>query len=179
MKFIYFFVFVFFITIFSCKSTKYTEYQINFFEILVENKSLRIESDTAYPQVTNAMQQVLNSGILSAGNNASSISLIGNSNFLRISGDSITSYLPYFGERQMNIDFGGTNGGIQLQGIMENYTVTKGINNSVILSFKAKSKQESYNIQIKLYPNLNAVIHLNGNSRSPISYSGRVEVLNE
>ncbi|WP_298555712.1 DUF4251 domain-containing protein [uncultured Algibacter sp.] len=158
---------------------KYTTSQLKTFETLIENKKFTIESDRAYPQVSNAMQQVLNSGILLPNSSAGSISLIGNSNFLTISGNSISSYLPYFGERQMNIDFSGRDSAIQLLGLMENYTVIKGKNHSISIKFDAKSKLESFKTYIILYPNLKADIQIVGATRSPISYSGKVELLDE
>ena len=114
MKSIYLFTCLILFTALSCKSSKTnpTDAQILSLEQLVKTKNFTIESDRAYPQVSNAMMQVFNSGMLQQGNNAGSISLIGNANFLTISGDSITSYLPYFGERQMNVEYGGTDSAI-------------------------------------------------------------------
>lgn len=170
---------IFLIMLCSCKATKYSDNQIKTLANLVENKNYTIESDWAYPQVTNAMQQVLNSGILQPGNSPNAINLIGNGNFLTISGDSITTYLPYFGERQMNVDYGGRDSAIQLEGIMKNYTITEGKHNSFIIKFDANSKNESFKTQIRLFPNLKADIQMLGNSRFQISYSGTVEKLNE
>ena len=163
----------------SCKSSKskVTDAQIKALDILVENKNYTIESDWAHPLVTNAMQQVLNSGILGAGSSANAINLIGNSNFLTISGDSIKSYLPYFGERQMNVGYAGRDSGIQLQGLLENYTVEKGKNNSYTISFSAKGKTEKFRVNIVLFPNLKSDMQLIGNGRFPISYTGQVESL--
>ncbi|WP_396601028.1 DUF4251 domain-containing protein [Algibacter sp. R77976] len=177
MKSNYIFIFAFLITLFACKSTKISQSEIEAFETLVENKNYRIESDMAHPQVSNAMQQVLNSGILQGGSSANAISLIGNSNFLTVSGDSITSYLPYFGERQMNIDYSGEDSGIQLKGLLENYKAIKGKNNSYNISFGAKSRSESFKVFITLYPNLKSNLQINGSGRFPISYSGQVEAL--
>lgn len=162
----------------SCKSSKSkaTSAQIKALETLVENKNYSIESDWANPQFSNAMQQVLNSGLLQPGNSAGAINLIGNPNFLTISGDSITSYLPYFGERQMNIGY-GRDGAIELKGIMENYTAVKGKHNRYNISFDAKSKSENFNVIITLFPNTKSDIQLIGNGRFPISYTGHVKAI--
>lgn len=164
----------------SCKSSKskFTDSQIKTLETLVEKRNFTIESDWAYPQVSTAMQQVLNSGILQPGNAAGAISLIGNSNFLTITGDSITSYLPYFGERQMSVDYGGRDSAIQLKGLIENYTEEKGKNNVSILKFDANSKSENFRVSIRLFPNLKSEIIILGATRFPISYAGRIEAIN-
>lgn len=161
----------------SCKSTKnqVTSDQIKTLDNLVENKRYSIESNWAYPQVTYAMQQVLNSGVLQPGSAANSINLIGNANYLTIAGDSINAYLPYFGERQINLDYGGRDNAIELNGKIENYTITKSKNNRYLIKFNAKNKIETYSIIISLFPNLNSEIRINSSSRFPISYTGKVE----
>ena len=83
---------LFVLTLMACGSSKSsaTDSEIKALTDLVNNQNFRIESEWAYPQASRAMQQTAK--LLGPGNNASSISLIGNSNFLTISGDSITSY---------------------------------------------------------------------------------------
>ncbi|MFD1613687.1 DUF4251 domain-containing protein [Gelatiniphilus marinus] len=165
------------IAFFSCKSasSKITDEQIEALEVLVENRNFTIESTWAHPQTTLATQQVFNSGLLPAGSSSGAINLIGNSNFLTISGDSITSYLPYFGERQMHVGYGGNNGAIQFNGIVENYTVTEGKRDSYTISCTAKRKTERFKVTIKLFPNLKSYITLTSASRNSISYSGEVK----
>jgi len=166
------------LTVLSCgTSNKVTQAQIDTLDQMVQNRHFRIESDWAYPLTTGALQRVLNSGLLPAGSTASAINLIGNSNFLTVSGDSITSYLPYFGERQMQVEYGGKDSPIQFNGLMENYKAEKIKNNSYEITFKAKSKSESFDVYITLSPSLRSQIVLNGNSRFPIRYSGNVKAV--
>ncbi|MEN3324055.1 DUF4251 domain-containing protein [Mariniflexile soesokkakense] len=180
MKSVYLLIGLFIIAITSCKSSKPTinQTEIDAFNAMVANKHFRIESDWAYPQVTNAMQQVLSSGLLQPGSAAGSINLIGNSNFLRISGDSISSYLPYFGERQMNVAYGGSDSAIQFKGLVENYKAIQNNDNSYTINFEAKNNSENFNVFIKLSPNLNSNITINGTSRNTIRYSGNVKPIN-
>ena len=167
---------VFFMLLLSCKSAnQYSDAQIKNLETLIESKHYTIESDWARPQVTYAMQQVLNSGILQPGSAPNAISLIGNANFLTISGDSIKAYLPYFGERQMNVGYGGRDGAIELDGLLEDYTFEPKKNNSYLITFNANSKIEAYNISIAVFPNMKSEIRVNSSSRFPISYTGKVE----
>lgn len=180
MKSIYLIAVMFAMAFWSCKSasSKTTDEQIKALETLVEKRNFTIESDWAYPQTTAATQRVLNSGLLPAGSSSGAISLIGNSNFLSISGDSITSYLPYYGERHTNVGYGGTDSAIQLKGLVEDYKVTKGKRNSYTISCDAKSKLERFQVVIKLFPSLKSYITLMGTSRNPISFSGQVETSN-
>ncbi len=172
-------LYVFFIVMFSCKSaSQYSDAQIKNLETLIESKRFTIESDWARPQVTYAMQQVLNSGILQPGSAPNAISLIGNANFLTISGDSIKAYLPYFGERQMNVGYGGRDGAIKLDGLLEDYVFEAKKRNSYLITFNANSKIEAYNISIAVFPNMKSEIRVNSSSRFPISYTGEIERIN-
>ncbi|MEW4924609.1 DUF4251 domain-containing protein [Algibacter sp. 2305UL17-15] len=165
----------------SCKSSKSTatSAEIEALGTLVEAQKFIIESEWAYPQATNAMSQVLNSGLLPPGSNSGAINLIGNANFLKISGDSIYSYLPYFGERQMQVAYGGMDSAIEFKGVMENYTATKNEDNSYTILCEAKSNSENFNVMIRLYPNLKSELNLRGASRFQIQYSGEVEAISE
>lgn len=177
MKQVYYILILVFFYVFSCVSSKSTASpkQIEALADLINNKKFSIESNWAYPQATYAMQQVLNSRLLQPGNNANAISLIGNSNFLTISGDSISSYLPYYGERQMQVQYGGGDSAIEFNGLMEDYKTIKNENESYTISFKTKSKSENFNISIVIFPNLRSEIILNGTTRFTIRYSGTVK----
>ncbi|WP_165454345.1 DUF4251 domain-containing protein [Hyunsoonleella pacifica] len=165
----------------SCKTSKEiaTAQQYETFKALIASQEFTIESDWAYPQLTNAMTQVLNSGLMGPNNNGNSINLIGNANFLTIKGDSITSYLPYFGERQMQVAYGGTDSAIQFNGVMEDLKIEDGKKNRKIFTFRAKSNAENFNVIITLFPNNTSQIVLNGNSRFSIQYSGQVKKISQ
>lgn len=164
------------IFIISCVSSKSnaTAEEIVALETLINNKNFKIESNWAYPRNTMAMQQVLNSGLMQPGNSSGAISLIGNFNFLTISGDSISSYLPYYGERQMQVAYGGGDSAIQFNGLLEDYNIVKNKNNSYTVSFHSKSNSEGFDGNITIFPNLKSEIILNSTSRFSIQYSGEV-----
>jgi len=180
MKSIYLLIVLFIMATTSCNSSKSVlgQAEMDAFNTMVTNKQFRIESNWAYPQVTTAMQQVLSSGLLQPGSSAGSINLIGNYNFLRISGDSITSYLPYFGERQMNVAYGGGDSAIEFKGLIENYKAVRNKDNSYNINLEAKSNTENFKVFIKLFPNLNSDMTLHGTSRFSIQYTGAVAPFN-
>lgn len=165
----------------SCGSSKTTFSQANSdaLDALVQKKHFKTESDWAHPQATAALQQVVNSGLLGPGSSAGAISLAGNYNHLTISGDSISSHLPYFGERQMNVDYGGGDSAIEFDGVMKNYKAEKNKDHSYTISFEAKSKSENFNVSIKLFPSLKSDMMVSGSSRFSIRYSGSVQELAE
>ncbi|MFV0564432.1 MAG: DUF4251 domain-containing protein [Flavobacteriaceae bacterium] len=165
------------LTVVSCGTPKSTATpaQIETLNTLVNGKQFKIESDWAYPQSTMAMQQV--AGLLGPGNSAGNINLMSNSNFLKIQGDSISSYLPYFGERQMNVGYGGSDSTIEFKGLMQDYTTTVNKDNSISIVCDAVSNSETFTVNITLWPSLNSEIFLTSASRNSIRYSGTVEAM--
>lgn len=162
--------------IISCSTTKnkFTQADILKLDSLVTQKQFTIESDMASTQITSAMQQVYNVRLMPAGSGVGNVNLIGNYNFLTISGDSISSHLPYFGEVRSSANYGSNNGAITFKGTTKNYTVIKNKDASYNILFDAKSNTESFEVNIKLFPNLHSSIFLNGFTRSSIRYDGTV-----
>ncbi|MDT0558847.1 DUF4251 domain-containing protein [Ichthyenterobacterium sp. W332] len=173
------FLLVLSLCLFSCASTKTsaTAEQLRIFQSIIDGEPYIIESDFAFPQNTNAMMQLQNSGILNPSNrNMSRISLIGNPNQLTITGKEVSSQLPYFGEVQVPSRV-NTNNGIVLQGSVENYDVKEGKGGSYIINFNAKSTNEGFKVTIQIYPNLRIAMLLNGSKRLPIRYTGKIKLL--
>ncbi|WP_067149287.1 DUF4251 domain-containing protein [Pseudotamlana agarivorans] len=165
----------FVVLLMACGSgkTNATQAELDRLATTVNNKDFKIVSDWAFPTTTMAMQQAAR--LLPPGNQGGSVNLIGNSNFLTISGDSITSYLPYFGERQMGGSYGGDDSAIAFKGLMKNYKVTQKKDSSYDISFEAKSNSENFRVNITLFPNLKSEMILTGNTRTPIRYSGSIQ----
>ncbi len=152
--------------------------QIQKLQRLVDAKDFEIISDMAYPQNTSAMSALQNSGLIQPGSNVNQINLIGNVNYLKIQGDSIFAELPYFGERQMNADYNGSDSSISIANVLQNYTVdTDEKEGSITVNFNAKTQRELLRFNIILYPNFKSSMFLNGPTRQPIRYTGRVNAL--
>ena len=150
--------------------------QIKELEELVSSKSFHIQSNWAMPLMTNSMNSIANAGLLPVGSTGSQISLIGNSNYLKVEGDTISAYLPYFGERQMGAAYSSNNNAIQFKGIPENYKVTDDEKTkSKEISFNINNKTESFRVFLTLTPNLSSTIIVNSSQRFSIRYRGEVE----
>jgi hypothetical protein len=143
-----------------------------------DNKSFTIISDWANPltgsQVNFYGSRYDLSGLYPAGSGGSRVSLIGNSNSLTVSKDSINGFLPYYGEVQVVRNYGGR-GGITFDAVHQNYKVEKDLNGGIInISFDVEDESERFQVAIKLYSNYNAHITLNSAYRNTISYDGEV-----
>ncbi len=146
---------------------------------MMNKKNFQIVSSWAQPQVTLAMQQLGNSGMLPQGSNVANIDISTHSNYLKMENDSVKAILPFYGERQ----FGGgynNNEGIAFEGIPHNLTIEKDRRDSYSIRFNIKDKNSSseyYQVFIKLFTNLASTITINSNQRRSIQYRGTVSAI--
>ncbi len=144
-------------------------------DALVAQKAFQIDLDWAYPLATGTLNRIATSGLLPPGSTASSISLIGNSNYFRMYGDSIVMDLPYYGERQLAGDYDTSKNGIKFKGIPENYEVQKNEKKqSYEISFLIRNDRESSRVFVTLFPDHIANININSSHRTPIRYKGQI-----
>jgi hypothetical protein len=153
-------------------------------QAIVNAKRLEITSNWARPMVTTAFMQVANTNILGPGNTASSINLTSNSNSLKVKGDTISGYFPYFGEVQFGGGYANSNHqGIEFKDIPEDYTVTVNDDkHTVELNFKIADQyrsNERYNVFITLFQNKRSSIQINSTNRTSIEYTGSIDQLKE
>lgn len=181
MKTIYPFLLIALFALYGCGSTKSaTVEDIAALRNLVENQHFTIESDWAQPTASIALMDLSSAGLLGPGNSSSNINLQGNSNFLKIEGDSITSYLPFYGERHMGAGYGGRDNTIAFDGEMQDYeAVWNDAKQRYNITFKAKSHNEKFDVMITLFPNNSSTIVLTSSSRSAMRYTGKVEALDD
>ena len=91
--------------------------------------------------------------------------------------DTVAAYLPYFGERQAGGSYGGTDIGIEFEGVPKDLVVSEDKENSYKISFKIKDKNtttENYNVIVRVYPSLSSTIYVNSTQKNSIRYRGKV-----
>jgi len=129
---------------------------------LIESKKIEFEADWALAQL------------------GARINLIGNPNYLRIKGDSLFAFLPYFGVRTGGGGGYGDSGGIEVSDIMKNYKVEYDSDKRrIILEFSAKGKQESIDFYMTVFGGGSSTVSVRSTTRSSISYDGKTMVLKE
>ncbi|MBJ7882474.1 DUF4251 domain-containing protein [Gelidibacter salicanalis] len=173
--------------ILSCGSSKeFTAQEDQAYENLkdlVASRSLEIISNSASPFASAAFSRVANSNILGPGNSANHIDITTNANKLTIKGDSISGYLPFFGEQNFGGGYNNNKNSIEFNEVPKDYKVTHDDQkHAVEISFKIDDKyrnSEHYDMMIILYPNLRSTIRVQSTTRSSIEYSGRVSPLEE
>ena len=164
----------------SCASSKQkaTPEQIQVLTDLVENQSMEFVADWAFPLATNSLNQLSNAGLLQPGSTAGRINLIGNVNYLKIKNDSISAYLPYFGERQFGGAYNNDNTGIRFNSVPDNLTITKDEkSNGYSIAFDITRDTESFQVFLRLFPNKKGALNINSNQRHSIAYQGTIKSL--
>ena len=96
---------------------------------------------------------------------------------LKVKGDTIIAYLPYFG-RAYVAPIDPTKGGIQFTSTQNNYTLKAKKKNSEI-TIVPKNIQEVHQLHLNISPNGNASLQVISNNRDPINFNGYVEALKE
>ncbi len=145
----------------------------------ITEKQFEIVSDFAIPRASAAYTQVVNSGLLGVGNSGTTVNLSGNSNYLRMYGDSISIALPFFGERQFGGGY-GRDSGISFNGLYKDYKETyHPEKDSYTISFQTTNATDNAFFTINMYASLRTTIFMNSTNRSSISYDGHVGKLNK
>lgn len=165
-----------FVFVIGCSSARVaTPSEIETLQTIVATKSFEFTADSASPMATRSLNAVANSGLLPPGSNASRINLVGDSNYLKIEGDSVSANLPYFGERQMGGGYGASTG-IEFDGLpkdyKEHYDSEK---NKYTIGFNINNNTEQYTVLMDIFSNLSTTISVVSSSRFSIRYDGTIK----
>lgn len=145
----------FLLLVFSCKSAdvpkQSKEEAIAALQVKIDSRDYKIEIDRVYPM---------------GGRSISPSSPYS----LTIKGDSVYSYLPYFG-RGYSLPYGGGEG-LNFDSTIKDYSLeytTKGV---ARISFSTQSREDSFSFSIEVFPGGSSSIHVAPTKRQMISYSG-------
>ncbi|TQD40246.1 DUF4251 domain-containing protein [Haloflavibacter putidus] len=145
----------------------------------IENKTIAIRFNSAEPKFNRALEQLSVQGMLGAGNTAGNISLTASKNYLKIKGDSIKAYLPYFGSRQ-GISMRDNLGAIEFSGIPKNYSMvydTEKRQTEISFSIDQKESNENYSVILYISNSGGSVLNINSSNRDRIAYRGKATAL--
>ena len=93
---------------------------------------------------------------------------------LEVKGDTLVSYLPYFG-RAYNVPYGGGKG-YNFTAPITDYQATKNRKGNTRITFRTYNEEDIITFMLDIFPNGNATIDVTAREREPISYSGQMEV---
>ena len=94
---------------------------------------------------------------------------------LEIRGDSLISYLPYFG-RAYSIPYGGGKGLI-FDAPITNYRCVINTKKTALITFESRNDEDVYQFQVDIFPSGSATIDVVPTKRQSISYQGDLNLL--
>jgi len=94
---------------------------------------------------------------------------------LEIRGDSLISYLPYFG-RAYSIPYGGGKGLI-FDAPITNYRCVINTKKTALITFESRNDEDAYQFQVDIFPSGSATIDVVPTKRQSISYQGDLNLL--
>lgn len=92
---------------------------------------------------------------------------------LKVIGDSVIAYLPFFG-RAYRVDYSSNEGGIKFNTIMKNYTVKKRLTRFIV-NFEAQTEGEFYGVSLLVTRLGYCSLTITSNNRQVINYSGIID----
>lgn len=158
----------------SCTSTKQAAQSNTALEAMIQKEAFKIVVRSAEPQLTGALVQIGNSGLIPPGSNISRIDLSGQNFYISLADQNVSILLPYFGERQIG---GGyqRDTRISYEGKVEELSIEKNDKKQrYLVRFNIIKETESFQFTINVFNNLSSTISLQSSHRRPINYSGKV-----
>lgn len=90
---------------------------------------------------------------------------------LKVKGDSVFSYLPYFGVAY-SLPYAGRGKGLIFNDRISGFTEESTKGGNINIDFKVTNDEDYYQFHLTLTPHASASISINSNHRQTISYSG-------
>jgi hypothetical protein len=169
----------------SCKTNQIAKAEakandLKILDSLYAKKDYHIKINVAYPFASVATTKVANELLRNTGNSANRIDVSGDGNFIKIQNDTVSGYLPFFGEsRTSSVSYGGTDLDIQFEEPLKD--LKKQINTEkpkLKLEFTTEQKRnnnEKYDVSIDIYPNKNVRVNIRPVHKTVMQYDGRLD----
>jgi len=93
---------------------------------------------------------------------------------VQMKGDSLFSYLPYFG-RAYSIPYGSGNG-LHFAAPIKGYESAKGKNGRTQVTIMVENEGDRLTYNFEIFPNGHANVDVFSREREPINYSGDLEI---
>lgn len=94
--------------------------------------------------------------------------------FISVIGDRVESFLPYFGIAYSLPMDGGE--GLRFTAPITGYTDTSGRNGKRVISFTARTPEDSYDFRLEVFPTGSSHLTVNSGKKQNISFSGQMDL---
>ena len=93
--------------------------------------------------------------------------------FVAMRGDTLESYLPFFG-RAYALPYGSPSQGLNFTSLIKGYRQSALKHNGMRMELEVASQEDRYRYQIDVYPNGKAYIRVQGQERDAVSFDGEL-----
>ena len=100
---------------------------------------------------------------------------VGGTYSLEVRGDTLVSYLPYFG-RSYQVPYGGRPKGLNFTEIIQRYTTAKDDRDQTIVTIEVTNEEDTYQYRLSILDNGNSSIDVQSNQHDPITFTGMMAV---
>ena len=98
---------------------------------------------------------------------------VGSDYSIELKGDTVRSYLPYFGVAH-SANYGGKNV-LDFKKVYTDYTFTEGKKETLLVSFTVENENETLQYHLTIYPNGTVRVFIQPMKRDSVSYSGKLD----
>lgn len=88
--------------------------------------------------------------------------------------DRVESFLPYFG-RTYSLPYGGGEG-LRFDAPMLDYEAVQGKKGQQVVTFKARTEEDTYQFRIEIYPTGGTYLSINALNKQSMSFNGQVDL---
>ena len=93
---------------------------------------------------------------------------------LEVRGDSVISYLPYFG-RAYHVPYGGGKG-LNFKALLSNYQVTRSKKDMTRVELRVQNDEDTYDYMIDVFDNGRVLLDVSPQNRESVSFSGMLNL---
>ncbi|MFC5282123.1 DUF4251 domain-containing protein [Pedobacter alpinus] len=94
---------------------------------------------------------------------------------LKVTPDSLISYLPYFGVAQQQVDYGGRDSGLSFTSTDFTYNKKDGKKGGYEITIQPKNSNNARTMYLSITESGTATLNINSNNRDAISFNGVIE----
>ncbi len=140
---------------------------------MLEDGSFYFEAQWAMPLQTQAMVALHTAGMFRPGSSVSRININKDGHFLQLERGKAKANLPFYGQRHIATDYAHSRDWIEFDSEATDYEFTQdGESRMYDLDLKAKRRSESYQINLRIFPNRRTIVTVISSQRDVIRYEG-------
>ena len=93
---------------------------------------------------------------------------------VEVKGDTLDSYLPYFG-RSYRVPYGGGKG-LNFTALIDHYSMARDQKGAYLIDIELTNDEDTYTYLLTIYENGSTTVDVRSRQRDPITFSGQMDI---